>query len=54
MQKVSLQSTNTGFAPISVIAPTVATNVFAAVITSSPAFIFKTFKLNFMSSFLSG
>ena len=36
MQKVSSQSTNTGLAPISVIAPTVATNVFAAVITSSP------------------
>ena len=36
IQKSFLQSTNTGFAPISVIAPIVATKVFAAVITSSP------------------
>ena len=33
---MSSQSTKTGFAPISVIAPTVATKVLAAVITSSP------------------
>ena len=50
MQKLSLQSTNTGFAPISVIAPTVATNVFAAVITSSPIPTFKAFKDNFIAS----
>ena len=36
MQNVSSQSTKTGFAPNSAIAPTVATNVFAVVITSSP------------------
>ena len=36
IQKVSSQSINTGFAPNSAIAPTVATNVLAAVITSSP------------------
>ena len=36
IQKVSLQSTKTGIAPSSIIAPTVATKVFAAVITSSP------------------
>ena len=35
MQKVSSQSTNTGLAPSSVIAPTVATKVLAVVITSS-------------------
>ena len=39
MQKVSLQSTKTGIAPNSQIAPTVATNVLAAVITSSPGFM---------------
>ena len=39
MQNVLLQSTNTGLAPISVIAPTVATKVFAAVITSSFGYI---------------
>ena len=36
MQKVSSQSMNTGLAPNSDIAPTVATKVLAAVITSSP------------------
>jgi len=36
MQKLSSQSTNTGIAPNSHIAPTVATKVFAAVMTSSP------------------
>ena len=36
MQKVSSQSTNTGLAPTSLIAPTVATKVLAAVITSLP------------------
>ena len=39
MQNVSLQSTNTGLAPNSAIAPTVATKVLAAVITSSSFFI---------------
>ena len=37
-------------APISVIAPTVATNVFAAVITSSPGPTFKTRRESFMAS----
>ena len=36
MQNESSQSTNIGFAPSSHIAPTVATKVFAAVMTSSP------------------
>ena len=36
MQNVSSQSTKIGLAPSSVIAPIVATNVLAAVITSSP------------------
>ena len=36
IQKVSSTSTNIGTAPISAIAPTVATKVFAAVMTSSP------------------
>ena len=40
MQKVSSQSTKTGTAPNSVIAPTVATKVFAAVIISSPGFLY--------------
>ena len=39
IQKVSSQSTNTGFAPNSQIAPTVATKVLAAVIISSPGLI---------------
>ena len=43
IQKVSSQSTKTGFAPSSIIAPTVATNVLAAVITSSPLPISKSF-----------
>ena len=47
---MSSQSTKTGFAPISVIAPTVATNVFAAVITSSPIPTFKAFKDNLIAS----
>ena len=50
MQKLSSQSTKIGIAPISHIAPTVATNVLAAVITSSPGFISRTFKLNFIAS----
>ena len=50
MQNVLSQSTKTGFAPISVIAPTVATKVLAAVITSSPLPIFKAFKDNFIAS----
>ena len=50
MQKVSSQSTKIGIAPNSHIAPTVATKVLAAVITSSPGLIFKTFKLNFIAS----
>ena len=49
MQNVLSQSTKTGFAPISVIAPTVATKVLAAVITSSPLPIFA-FKDNFIAS----
>ena len=50
MQKVLSQSINTGLAPSSVIAPTVATKVLAAVITSSPGFIFKHFKLSLIAS----
>ena len=50
IQKLSSQSTKTGFAPSSQIAPTVATNVFAAVIISSPCLTPKTFKLNFIAS----
>ena len=50
MQKVLSQSTNIGLAPISVIAPTVATKVLAAVITSSPFLIFKAFKDNLIAS----
>ena len=50
MQKVSSQSTNIGLAPISVIAPTVATNVFAAVITSSPIPTFNAFNDNLIAS----
>ena len=50
MQNVSSQSTNIGIAPNSQIAPTVATKVFAVVITSSPAFIPRTFKLSFIAS----
>ena len=50
MQKESSQSTKTGFAPSSQIAPTVATKVFAAVMTSSPFLIPKVFKLNFIAS----
>jgi hypothetical protein len=50
MQNVLSQSTNTGLAPNSVIAPIVATKVLAAVITSSPCFTPKTFKLNFIAS----
>ena len=49
-QKLSSQSTNIGFAPNSHIAPTVATKVFAAVITSSPGFIPITFQLSFIAS----
>ena len=37
-------------APNSHIAPTVATNVLAAVIISSPGLIFKTFRLNLIAS----
>ena len=47
IQNESSQSTNTVLAPTSFIAPTVATKVFAAVITSSPGPIFKHFKDNF-------
>ena len=50
IQKVSLQSTNTGTAPISQIAPTVATKVLAAVSTSSPGLTPPAFKLNLMAS----
>ena len=50
MQKLSSQSTKTGFAPNSQIAPTVATKVFAAVITSSPCLIPIVFKLSFIAS----
>ena len=47
---MSSQSTKTGFAPSSIIAPTVATNVLAAVITSSPLPISKAFKDNLIAS----
>ena len=47
---MSSQSTKTGIAPISVIAPAVATKVLAAVITSSPGPTFKTFKESFIAS----
>ena len=47
---MSSQSTKTGFAPISVIAPTVTTKVLAAVMTSSPALTPKTFKLSLIAS----
>ena len=50
MQKVSSQSIKTGLAPISVIAPTVATKVFAAVITSSPFLIPRVFKESLIAS----
>ena len=50
MQKFSLQSTKTGIAPISAMAPTVATNVLAAVITSSPGFIPRARRLSFIAS----
>ena len=50
MQNESSQSTKTGFAPSSQIAPTVATKVFAAVMTSSPFLIPKVFKLNLIAS----
>ena len=50
MQKLSSQSTKTGLAPNSHIAPTVATKVFAAVITSSPGLIPIVFKLSFIAS----
>ena len=50
MQKVSSQSTKIGFAPISTIAPTVATKVFAAVITSSPGKIPIDFRDNLSAS----
>ena len=41
-----MTSTNTGFAPAVTIDPTVATNVYGTVITSSPGPIFKAFKDN--------
>ena len=47
---MSSQSTNLGTAPISVIAPTVATNVLAAVITSSPGLIPIAFNDNLIAS----
>ena len=50
MQKVSSQSTKTILAPSSLIAPTVATKVLAAVITSSPGLIFAAFNDNFKAS----
>ena len=50
IQKVSSQSTKTGFAPSSTIAPIVATKVFAAVIISSPCFTSIVFKLNLIAS----
>ena len=50
MQKVLLQSTNTGIAPNSFIAPTVATKVLAAVITSSPCPTPSAFSDNLMAS----
>ena len=50
IQKVSSQSTNTVLPPSSFIALTVATKVFAAVITSSPGFKLTAFKDNFNAS----
>ena len=50
IQKVSLQSTNTGVAPSSQIGPTVATNVFAAVITSSPGPMFNALRDSLIAS----
>ena len=50
MQKVSSQSTNTGLAPSSVIAPTVATKVLAVVITSSFAFMLRHLRDNLIAS----
>ena len=50
IQNVSSQSHKTGTAPSSVIAPTVATKVFAAVITSSPSLIPITLRDNFNAS----
>ena len=50
MQNVSSQSTKTGLAPISHIAPTVATKVFAAVITSSPLPTPRAFRDNLIAS----
>ena len=50
IQKESSQSTKMGVAPSSQIAPTVATKVLAAVITSSPGLIFSNFRLNFIAS----
>ena len=47
---MSSQSTKTGLAPNSVIAPMVATKVFAAVIISSPGFIPIDFKDSFNAS----
>ena len=47
---MSSQSTNTGLAPSSVIAPTVATKVLAVVITSSLALILRHFRDNLIAS----
>ena len=50
IQKVLSQSTNTGLAPSSLIAPTVATKVLAAVMISSPLFIPRAFNDNLIAS----